>query len=254
MCQRTAASTPRPAALPRTARAARLLQQRQLRPLLPYPHRRTSGSRGAAARRQRCWAGAAGRVAGRPAGRGGREHHTLEPFPRPCPQVCVPPTQPCRRPTTSHLQLPGCCQHPLTARTCLSSAELLRSSFSGACMSSSPPSPPQMPPPHPCCASSGKHAGTLLRAPLPPARCLGLTPRLRACTSVWRLPCLLIHPLLSLPGGAVAAAASRENEDVNRLRRGLSQAFYFDSFDLAQAVTPAGILCKAGAVCAVCAL
>ncbi|EFN52863.1 hypothetical protein CHLNCDRAFT_138347 [Chlorella variabilis] len=41
--------------------------------------------------------------------------------------------------------------------------------------------------------------------------------------------------------------ALRENEDVNRLRRGLSQAFYFDSFDLAQAVTPAGILCKAGA-------
>lgn len=39
---------------------------------------------------------------------------------------------------------------------------------------------------------------------------------------------------------------SRENDDVNRLRRGLSHAFYFDAFQLDGAVTPAGVLGEEG--------
>ena len=45
---------------------------------------------------------------------------------------------------------------------------------------------------------------------------------------------------------SVLRCLCRENEDVNRLRRGLSLAFCFDSYDLDAAVTPAGMLCMVG--------
>ncbi len=38
----------------------------------------------------------------------------------------------------------------------------------------------------------------------------------------------------------------RDNDDINRLRRGLSHAFYFDAYQLDEAVTPAGVLGQAG--------
>ncbi|PRW33151.1 methyltransferase TARBP1 [Chlorella sorokiniana] len=63
---------------------------------------------------------------------------------------------------------------------------------------------------------------------------------------LWRL--FELFP--SLPAGDATAAALlrffRENDDVNRLRRGLAHAFYFDAYQLDAAVTPAGVLGQEG--------
>lgn len=71
------------------------------------------------------------------------------------------------------------------------------------------------------------------------------------------------------PARPPACLLCSQNEDVCRLRRGLSHTFYFDSFDVERAVTPAAMLCmvcgpakerrqlcrdgqRAGQLCAAC--
>lgn len=58
---------------------------------------------------------------------------------------------------------------------------------------------------------------------------------LPACFPSW----ISMHPPACLP----PSLPSSENDDVGRLRRGLSHTFLFDSFDVDAAVTPAGMLC-----------
>lgn len=48
------------------------------------------------------------------------------------------------------------------------------------------------------------------------------------------------HPPARLPA---CLPACSENDDICRLRRGLSHTFLFDSFDVDTAVTPAGMVC-----------